>query len=161
MDETITTKNVILLRLESSLIAVADLRRLVQDLEMQLKNAQDILDKIPEFAVVENLKRKLTGTKTVLLEDETTARQTAVSIYRDYQDEAPLPGVVIKHFKVARYDPVTAEAWACTNAPTLFVFDTKAFEKVGPKLPGAPILVEDEPRAQLARDLSEYTTEED
>lgn len=98
---------------------------------------------------------ELTKLNEVVSNCETQVRNAALIEYRSSGNKAPIDGVSIKVYKVLHYDVGVALAWVKENIPSLVleVLDTKGFEKVSVTL-GTPVVVEEDPRVTIARDLS-------
>lgn len=90
-------------------------------------------------------------------------RDAAVCAFVDTGQKQPVAGVVIKHFTALVYAVDAATNWARANMPTLLALDKVRFEKAaraGILSPDAPVSIIDDPRAQIASDLSGYLEEE-
>jgi len=99
--------------------------------------------------------------KAIVSDFETQVRNAALIEYRSSGNKAPTDGVSVKIYKVLHYDPDVALAWVKENIPSLVVesLDKKGFEKVSTTL-GGPVVVEEDPRVSIARDLSALVTHE-
>ena len=92
---------------------------------------------------------------------EAAVRIAAVETYFATLNKKPAPGVQIRLYRGIDYDPVQLLTWCKTNAPTLVVESLKdGFLQAVKNLPGAPIDITDEPRPQIAADLSQYMKDE-
>lgn len=93
--------------------------------------------------------------------DETDAdiRKIALDEYATYQNKKPGNGIEIKVFKVATIlDPDRAREWSLHNFTPALKLDESAFKKaaIAGTIPPTLATVEEEARAQIATDLSEY-----
>lgn len=115
------------------------------DLAHQLDDAEGVLAKLNE----------------AVADCEKQVRNAALIEYRSSGNKAPTDGVSVKIYKVLHYDPDVALAWVKENIPSLVVesLDKKGFEKVSTTL-GGPVVVEEDPRVSIARDLSALVTHE-
>lgn len=145
--------------IERSIRELARLRDAYAKESAYLDSCQAKLAATPEQQAVNAAIWQTLKTDQLITDDEKRLRGLVLGVYREDQNKRPLKGITIKIFKRIKYDAAQAEAWCRQNAPTLFKFDAKAFEKAAEKLPGAPVTVEDDPRVTLASDLSEYLHE--
>lgn len=146
--------------LRERLAEVARLRWEAYSVETALAEAQNEVAKTPEARRVQALYETRKGITAALIEAETLAKQEALAEYDETQDKRPLPGVEIKVFKVVEYEELAATMWCQSNAPTMLKLDAKRFERFVKEdilnIPAHVAKVVEEPRAQLASDLSEY-----
>jgi hypothetical protein len=87
-----------------------------------------------------------------------SVRDDAMMVYEENGNKGAAIGVTVKMFKTMTYDKAAAETWLRANAPALLVVDWKKFESAAVAL-GAPVTVGEEPRVQIATDLSAYVKE--
>ena len=146
--------------LRERLAEVARLRREVAAHAEKLRIEQAVLDDMPQAQIVAAMREMQKGMVGALAEAETLAKQEALAEYDETQDKRPLPGVEIKVFKVVEYEELAATMWCQSNAPTMLKLDAKRFERFVKEdilnIPAHVAKVVEEPRAQLASDLSEY-----
>ncbi len=143
-----------------------DLQRLAV-LRRDLVRAKDALavavhkrDRTPEQQAVEQANLALSDVRSSIKESEYIIRDTACEHWSEDGDKHPWPGVVVKMYTVVEYDPKEALAWAKVNAPSFLRLNKSAFEKAAKvNLTGLVAQVKKEPRATIARDLSQYLPE--
>lgn len=87
---------------------------------------------------------------------DVTVRELALTIYRMDGRKQAVEGVTVKTSKLLDYSVIEATEWARANAPALLALDVKAFEKTAPNLPGAPVVMREEPTVAIARDLAQW-----
>jgi hypothetical protein len=82
-------------------------------------------------------------------------RDIALAIYRASGETKPVPGVVIKMYKLCKYDQELAKQWCATKAPGYLKLDNARFEKAAEVLKdvGAPVQVVPDPRVTIASNL--------
>ncbi|MDP2651182.1 MAG: hypothetical protein Q8O98_01175 [bacterium] len=101
--------------------------------------------------------QKLLDTLTQAGEDvavkEAWLRTLTLSSYLLTGNKTPAPGVSVKVFQVLDYDKELAYLWAMTHQVALKL-DTPTFEKLAKASPIDCVQIVDEPRAQIAQDLS-------
>jgi len=83
-------------------------------------------------------------------------REAILAEYAETGNKKPAQGASIRMRKRYVYDHDETRDWLMRYAPTYLTVDKKRFEKAVPSLAGAPVTIEQEPRATVARDLSEY-----
>ena len=142
--------------LDETVRALAQERATCEELDKIVDACQKVLEATPAYQALHSAKEQALVHHKRALDIEGNLREWALAAYRANGNKTPLKGVTIKVFKRLIYDAAQAEAWCRQNAPTLFKWDVKGFEKAAEKLPGAPITIEDDPRVTLASDLSEY-----
>lgn len=93
-----------------------------------------------------------------LAEAETLLREATIKVYRETGNKAPALGVSVKIFQTLDYDPKEALKWAMSHQVALSL-DKKSFEGFAKATPLDFVSVNDEPRAQIATDLSKVLEE--
>ena len=91
-------------------------------------------------------------------EADKLVRDLALKAYATDKDKKPNAWVEIKTFKVATIlDPERAREWCLHNFTPALKLDTKAVEKaaIAGSIPSSIATVSEEPRAQIASDLSD------
>ena len=88
-------------------------------------------------------------------EEEAKLRELVLQSYRDTLEKAPAPGVSVKVLQTLDYNPQDALNWALQHHIAL-TLDKKAFENIAKTTPLDFVTIKEEPRAQIATDLSEY-----
>jgi len=95
------------------------------------------------------------------MQTEHFVRSTAEEHYNGTGEKEAWAGVKIKLYTVVEYDVKEAEQWAKENAPYMLLLNHHAFEKAAKvNLTGMVATVKKEPRATIARDLSQYLPSE-
>lgn len=120
--------------------------------------AKAVRDATIEGQAVAALEAKLRSLGELAKDAKLRADDLAMALFRQTGDKHPAPGATIKLFQRVRYDAALVRAWCWTEAPTLVVLDTAAFDKLAEGLiaRGAPAEIVPDPRPQIARDLSAY-----
>jgi len=110
--------------------------------------------------------RQLRDAKSKVAEDESVVRTTALAMF-DGEDKHPHPAVTIKVYTAVDYNDADAIALARDVIPGALRIDKSAFEKAVKGLAGmdiegvsdkvnAVVVIRDDPRATIARDLGGY-----
>jgi hypothetical protein len=128
------------------------LRTQLEDAEALVKERQTIMNANHDYQTLLNAKVAKQQLEEKIAAAEGETRASAIAVFLSTQSKEPAPGIVIKLFTVLKYDRVVAEEWARINAPAVFKFDAKTFEKVAPAM-GGPVEALQEPRAQIASKL--------
>lgn len=142
--------------MEETLRALAEARHELSERQEEQAVCLAALQATPEWVALDDAKVKTLDASNAVARHEDEVRQKALASYGVNGNKAPAKGVAIKIYKRLVYDAKEAEAWCRQNAPTLFKWDAKGFEKAADKLPGAPVTAEEDPRVTIATDLSEY-----
>jgi hypothetical protein len=144
----------------SDLKDLAELRKNESVLKEQIAGLQEKLNATPEAKAVETAlaERKALQEKVALLED--FIRKSALEQFVETKVKPTVAGITVKIFKILKYEKKAAESWAKEKMPELFKFDERGFEKyakaVADTIPVPCVTFEDDPRVEIASDLSEY-----
>lgn len=151
----------------------ADLDRLVRDLHearQELARAKDDVTSIevsiaasPVGWALEAARERADIAKSDLEEIDTKLREVALDVYQQTQDAKPLGSrvVQIKLYTTVDYDDADALEHARLHLPTCVKLDARKFKKLAPDLGLDFVTVGKEPRATVARDLSQFLKEGD
>jgi len=93
-------------------------------------------------------------------EQETLLRELTVRAYNETGSKQPAPGVSVKLFQILDYDPKEALKWAMSHQVSLSL-DKKSFESLAKATPIECVTISEEPRAQIATDLSKVLEEKE
>ena len=110
--------------------------------------------------------KQLSDAKGKVADDESVVRTTALAMF-DGKDKHPHPAVTIKVYTAVDYNDADAIALARDVIPGALRIDKSAFEKAVKGLAGmdiegvsdkvnAVVVIRDDPRATIARDLGGY-----
>jgi len=88
-------------------------------------------------------------------EEEAKLRELTLQAYQATGEKIPAPGVSVKVFQTLNYNPQEALDWALQHKIAL-TLDKKSFENIAKNTPLDFVTINEEPRAQIATDLSEY-----
>lgn len=94
-----------------------------------------------------------------LKELDQSIRNEAVKLYAQNGNKKPHAAVGIRVYKRTEYNPDAALAWAREHRQDMIALDSKLYDKVlksDARDPGMPGEVVEEPRATIAKDLSEF-----
>lgn len=94
--------------------------------------------------------------KETCQEAEVKLRELALQIFAETRDKAVAPGVSVKIFEVLDYEPKEAFKWAMAHQIALSL-DKKSFETFAKATPLEFVTIKEEPRAQIAQDLTNCT----
>ena len=95
-----------------------------------------------------------------VLSAETEVRDQALAAYATTGDKAPHPAVKIKIYTMLDYEPADALDYAREHLPQALEVIKRTFEKAAKVLELDFVDFTEEPRATIARDLSEYLPQE-
>lgn len=139
---------------------LAELRRDEAKLSKEILDLQAELNKTAEAKRLQEViekRKKISDDIDVI---ESFIRRSALDDYKFTKNKPRFAGVTVKIFKVLKYEAGEAEKWAKEKMPELFKFDLKGFEKyaraVEDTIPVPCVKFEDDPRVELASDLSMY-----
>ncbi len=140
---------------------LAELRKEEALLNKKVSELQEAMNKTPEADALReafDARKKIIENISIL---ETFIKRSTLEDFVNTKMKPALFGVTVKIFKVIKYDRGIAEAWAKeTNPEAFFKFDEKGFEKyakaVADTVPVPCVTFEEDPRVEIASDLSEY-----
>lgn len=154
--------------LETAFIA-RSLTESIQELAQARKNLQELRTiedslaiEVADLAITQKWHAaadKRREQEQYITELEWTVRNAALNAYVATGDKTPAGGVTIKIWKDVAYAVDAVTNWARSNMPMLLTLDKVRFEKAarsGLLSPDAPVSIIDDPRAQIASDLSGY-----
>lgn len=95
----------------------------------------------------------LTQAGAEVAEVEARLRESTLQAYAETGEKAPTPGVSIKLFQTMDYDPKEALKWAVAHQIALSL-DKKSFETFAKSTPLEFVTLGEEPRAQIAQNLT-------
>lgn len=134
----------------------AEKRKKLEDLKAERAAILLAVTETPKYKGLDDTIKNMAVDLNLL---DLSIRVTALDDYNLNADKKPGNGIEIKIFKVATIlDPERAREWALHNFTPALVLNTEAFEKaaIAGTIPTSLATVKDEPRAQIAKDLSEY-----
>lgn len=146
--------------LHEDLKDLAELRRHEAEIGMEIMELTEKLNQTEEAKALQTAleKRRKVSEAVTLLEE--FVRRSALEDYTLAGVKPMVDGVVIKLFKVLKYEKAEVERWAREKMPELLKFDEKGFEKyakaVAETLPVPGVRVEEEPRVEISGNLSMY-----
>ncbi|HOW77955.1 MAG TPA: hypothetical protein PK406_00760 [Verrucomicrobiota bacterium] len=143
------------MNLQEALIELAKARKALDGAQARLDMAMLAMKMTPQYATVEVAQAGQRNAEELVTQAGALVRQLAIDAFVGTGNKTPSPGVSIKLYKVAHYDPEAAKAWCRENAAGYLALDTKRFEKAAPVLKdiGAPVQIIEDPRAVIASDL--------
>ena len=131
-------------------------RERVKAAERALENADKILQLTPEWAARNEVIQELQRARQFEKAQDDIVRAIALSEFGSTGVKSAHPAVTIKMFKRFVYDARQALDYAREHIPNALKLDARAFEKAAQALGLDFVTIEDDPRPQIASDLSEY-----
>jgi len=135
-------------------------REIAAERAVQLKEAETKLQASPLWRQWELASGDLKAAKSNVAQDEEDARRVAMEIFIETDDRAPHPAIKIKDFTVLDYEDADAFDYAREHLPKALKLDERTFEKAAKILELDFVVIRQEPRATIARDLSGYLPED-
>jgi len=142
--------------LREHLTAVAALRRALADAKAEEAARQAALQESPAYQAYATAQEARRDVERAVGDAERALREAALTAFRETGDTKPAMGVSVRMFRVYRYDPEEARDWCMVNAPAFLTVDSKRFERAVEQMPGAPVVIELDPRPAIASDLTGY-----
>jgi hypothetical protein len=151
-------------KLQEALQHLAKLRKEEEHLLAQYEACNQNVIRTPEWIAMQEINEQRSAKKHDIEILVDGIKQAALAEYQATKQKDPITGITVKIYKVIKYDAEKAEAWAKEKMPEMLVLDEKAFEKYAKAVADvAPVpCVEylDDPRPQIASDLSDYLPQE-
>lgn len=142
---------------QAKLAEVAHLRQAKNDILDELNKLQAIINATPEGQAVANLVATLRTLNERLTMAEQETRNAVLGAFQETGERKPVPGAEVKMFATVNItDERAAMTWAIQHVPAAVSLDTKKFGAAVKNLELPFIEVGEEPRGQIASDLSEY-----
>jgi hypothetical protein len=140
------------MNIEEHVAHIKKLRHEEEVLDLTIKERMTLIEQTADYQKMLEKKDEKKKLSLILAAEENDLHQQAIMVYKETGNKNPVAGVIIKIFHNLKYDPKAAEEWARVHTPAVFKFDKTSFEKVAVEL-GAPVTVEDDPRAQISSKL--------
>lgn len=135
---------------------LAQTRRLVDELKQKRDALLEKVTKSTEYTDIENA---LEEAGEHMVEIDVAIRKEALATYDLTQNKKPGHGIEIKIFSVATIlDRDRAREWCMGNFTPALKLDESIFKRaaIDGTIPASLVTVSEEPRAQIASDLSEF-----
>jgi hypothetical protein len=142
--------------MENEVAHLAYRRRVVAEREALLIEEEAKLHASLLWQMVGARQRSLNQAKDKQADAETEVRKEALAAYEETGDKKPHPAVPIKMYTVLEYEEANALDYAREHLPKALKLVKRTFEKAAKVLELDFVTVTQEPRATIARDLSEY-----
>lgn len=135
---------------------LAKCRQIEAEYQAGVAEAEAELRETRLWSWLEQRREYLAVAKVDVKDAEADVRKAALAVYTENGDTAPHQTVRIKLFTVLEYDDSEAHAYARQNFPHALKLDKRAFEKVAKVIEPDFVTITKQPRATIARDLSEW-----
>jgi hypothetical protein len=144
------------IKIDTMLFELAELRKKYKEAQDAAKRTQEVLETEPLWQKVQSFKTDAAEVGELVSKLETEIRNVAIYEYID-NGIKDLGGVQIKVFSTLEYDENTAVNYCLEHQhANLLKLNKTGFEKVAKELKPEFVTIKEEPRAQIATDLSEY-----
>lgn len=145
---------------EQDLKSLAEFRKQSANLAEKIVTLNNALKETPEFKALEEAKGALAAVEEQASFTSNFIRKAALEQFNETKTKPTIAGVTVKIFKLLKYEKAAAESWAREKMPELFKLDEKGFEKyakaVADTVPVPCVTFEEDPRVEIASDLSMY-----
>ena len=146
--------------MKNTIVNLAYIRQVVGEREATLAAYETELHTTQLWKALEERRASLQKARTAQSDLEAEVRKRALAAYEETSNKAPHPAVKVKVYTVLDYEPADALDYAREHLPTALELIKRAFEKAAKVLELDFVDFTDEPRATIARDLSEYLPKE-
>lgn len=145
--------------MKDAIARLARLRHCIAEEENMLAGAEAALRTTAQWAAVDHRRGQLQSMRADQAKAEAEIRRQALTAYRETGDKAPHPAIKIKDFTVLDYNDGEALDYARVYIPRAVKLVKRKFEQAAKVLEPDFVTITKEPRATIARDLSEYLPE--
>lgn len=142
--------------MEKVITNLAYIRQVVSEREAILAAYETELHTTSLWKSLEERRASLQRAKTAQSELEAEARNRALAAYAETGDKVPHPAVKIKMYMVLEYKDEDAINYARKHLPGALKLDRRVFKNAAKAVAMDFVAIRQEPRATIARDLSEY-----
>jgi len=145
--------------MKNTIERLAYLRHNMAEQKNMLAGAEAALRSTVQWAEVEHRRERLRATEMEEQGIETEVRNLALAAYGKTGDKAPHPAVKVKMYTVLDYEDADAFDYAREHLPQALTLNKKVFETAAKSIKLDFVVIQQEPRATIARDLSGYLPE--
>ena len=131
-------------------------RSVVAERKVLLIEAEAELHASPLWQQVEARRGSLNQAKSKQADAEIAVRQEAMAVFAETGNKAPHPAIKIKVYTVLEYRDEDAIDYAREHLPEALKLDRRIFIRAAKAVAMNFVAILSEPRATIARDLSEY-----
>lgn len=146
--------------LDDSITTLAELQAQIAQLEHEEKRAQEALMQTELGQKLDSISGQIDELKARAGELDSQIRDHVVVIYESTGQRHPHPAVGVRVYTKLRYDTDEALHWSQHHLPKALKLDKRFFEKhargVAETQPIPFVEIEENPRATISTDLSEY-----
>jgi hypothetical protein len=144
------------IKVDTMLFELAKLRESDSQYTFKIATANEALRQTKEYTDLQMLKEAQVQNEAQIILTEKNVREIALSEYAANQVK-DFGGVQIKNFTILEYDEQAAVNYCLKHQHAgLLKLDKRGFEKVAKITQPDFVTIKEEPRAQIATDLSEY-----
>jgi hypothetical protein len=145
---------------EEKLKHIAELQKELRNREILSKYATETAQNTPEGIVAKNAYEAMKATKEELEFLINDLKEIAVNDFKITKTKPETKGLVLKIFKKIKYNKDEVKPWIEKNLQAAMVIDWKMFESFAENAqknsPVPGVVFEEDPKAQIASDLSFY-----
>lgn len=146
---------------KQDLVDLAEMRRDEAAIGKKIVDLQTALDNTQEAKALKAAREERVKLSENIATIESFIKRSALEDFINTHVKPVLAGVTVKIFKTLKYEKTEAVDWAKkNNMEGFFKFDQPGFEKyakaVADTMPVPCVTIEEDPRVELASDLSQY-----
>lgn len=142
--------------LKDKLKKLAELRIVEEELKAYAEKSFDAVQELPEWKLYQEDKEEVDYIKEQIDELRAEINELTIQEYIVSGEKKPAPGVGIRVYTVLNYDEAEALEYCRNNLTPALRLDKRTFEKIAKDSNFSFVEYEEEPRATIASDLSEY-----
>ena len=142
--------------MENTIVSLAYIRQVVGEREATLAAYETELHTTQLWKALEERRASLQKARTAQSDLEVKVRKAAMKTFVETDDRTPHPAVKIKDFTALDYDDEDAIEYAREHLPKALKLVKRVFDKAAKVLELDFVVIWQEPRATIARNLSKY-----
>ena len=145
--------------MKDAIARLAYARKVEAEYKAEVAQTQAELEETGTWRYLEQRREYLKTARADVADAEVAARKEAMKIFTETGDKAPHPAVKIKLYKMLDYKLADALDYARQHLPAALKLNKRTFEQAAKVVAMDFVAILQEPRATIARDLSEYLLE--
>jgi len=143
-------------KMKNAVARLAYTRNIEAEYKDEVAAAEAELKESGTWRYLEQRREYLKTAKADVTDAEASVRRAAVETFRKTGNTKPHPAVKVKIYVLLDYEPADALDYAREHLPAALKLDKRTFERAAKVVVMDFVATRQEPRATIARDLSEY-----
>jgi len=147
-------------KIQGAIRGLAGVRQTEAEIKAEVADIQTKLEASGLWKLLQERKALLKSASEAANQQADYVRLLALEAYNENGDKGPHAAIKVKMYTVLAYEERDALDFCRDMLPDALRLDKRTFEKAAKTLPLDFVTITEEPRATIARDLSEYAEQE-